>query len=245
MGAASAREETPQVEENLKVSLRGHGTGSSPRPFGTGEPMHLAVELTIVNEGRSPVFIVSAKLVYVLEIHTLSFSDVCSENDPLLPSGRRKGLLPLLYHQPFPRGPRHPRTPEALRQENRFEYRLLRFICQEGSVFQIETGRGTTLTFPAKEVCGDAFFGWPSFAPQEILDELGTKTLKDFEEETRLAFEKAMSKDNASHQTSLSVDVHSFYYPRPDARRPPAGPPVRSGQGSYRRFSHGWGRYPN
>jgi len=99
----------------------------------------------------------------------LPFEDVCNETEPLQPGGRRKGVLTLLYHKPFPRGPWYRRTPEALRQQNWFEYRLLRFICQEGSVFQVGTGRGITLTYPATEVCGDAFLRWPVLYPRRRL----------------------------------------------------------------------------
>jgi len=101
---------------------------------------------------------------------------------------------------------------EALRQDNRWQFRLLRFICQEGSVFQVETGRGTTLTFPATVVCDESFLGWPAFAPQEILEELGKKTLEDFEAETRAAFEKAGTPFSSQPQAALSVEVRAFYY---------------------------------
>src|SRR5262249_47270068 len=141
-----------QFDEVLKVSLKGHGAATSPPPFNTGEPFHLAIELTLTNLGPSPVFIVSAELRDASGGHRLTFSDVCNETEALQPGSRRKCIFPLLYHQPFPRGPRHPRTPEQLRQENRWQFRLLRFICQEGSVFQVETGRGTVLTYPATEV---------------------------------------------------------------------------------------------
>jgi pimeloyl-ACP methyl ester carboxylesterase len=199
----------PQGDEVLKVSLKGYGTGNAPPPFSTGEPFHFVIELILTNLGPSPVFIVSAALTDTRGNHRLSFSDVCNETEPLLPGQRRKGMLPLLYHQPFPRTPRHPRTQEALRQYNVFQYRLLRFVCQKGSNFQVETGRGTTLTFSATEVCDTAFLGWPQFAPPEILAELGSKSLADFEADTRAAFEKA-----AGHvpQTLLLVEVLAFEY---------------------------------
>ena len=202
----------PQSDEVLKVSLKGHGACTSPPPFNTGEPMHFVIDLTLTNLGTSPVFIVSADLrdapgAHVT--HRLTFSDVCNETEPLQPGGRRKGMLPLLYHQPFPRSPRHPRTPEALREENRFQFRLLRFICQKGSIFQVETGRGTILSFPATEVCDESFLGWPAFAPQEIIDELGKKTLEDFEEESRAAWERAAGRNT---HPRLSAEVRAFYY---------------------------------
>jgi hypothetical protein len=209
MGAAAAREDTPKLEENLKVSLKGHGAGTARPPFSTGEPMHFVLDLTLTNLGASPVFIVSADLRDAPGRHTFPFTDVCNETEPIQPNGRRKGQLNLLYHSPFPRTPRHPRTPEALRQENLWQFRLLRFICQEESVFRVETGRGSILTFPAKEVCDESFLGWPAFAPQEIIDELGKKTLEDFEEESRAAWESAASRNN---HPRILVDVRAFYY---------------------------------
>ena len=100
----------PQFDEVLKVSLKGHDAGTAPPPFNTGEPLHFIIDLTLTNLGTSPVFIVSAELRDAPGRHRLTFSDVCNENEPLQPGGRRKGMLPLLYHQPFPRTPRHPRT---------------------------------------------------------------------------------------------------------------------------------------
>jgi hypothetical protein len=212
MGAASAREETPQIEENLKVSLTGFGAATAPPPYNTGEPLHFVVELVIINAGTVPVFIVSAKLMDANGKHTITFSDVCNETDPLQPGGRRKARMPLFYHQPFPKTPRHARTPEALREQNHWEFRLLRFICQEGSLFQIETGRGTTRTYPAPDVCGDHFLGWPTFAPQSVLDELGSKSLEHFEGETQAAFANAGIPFSSESRTDLSVEVREFYY---------------------------------
>jgi hypothetical protein len=212
MGAASAREKTPQIEENLKVRLNGFGAATSPPPYNTGEPLHFVVELVIINAGTSPIFIVSAKLMDANGKHAITFSDVCNETDPLQPGGRRKSTMPLLYHQPFLKTPRHARTTEALREQNHFEFRLLRFICQEGSLFQIETGRGTALTYPARDVCGDEFLRWPAFAPQSVLDELGSKTLEDFDEETRVAFENAGICFSSESQAALSVEVRDFSY---------------------------------
>jgi predicted HTH transcriptional regulator len=63
MGAAAARDAEAPVEENLKVSLKGRGAGTAPPPFSTGEPIHLAIDLTLTNLGTSPVFIVSADLL--------------------------------------------------------------------------------------------------------------------------------------------------------------------------------------
>ena len=120
--------------------------------------------------------------------------------------------LDFLYHEPFPKTPRHARTPEALRGQNHWEFRLLRFICQEGSLFQIETGRGTTLTYPATDVCGEEFLRWPAFAPQSVLDEQGSKSLEDFEEETRAAFVNAGIPFSSDSRTELSVEVREFYY---------------------------------
>jgi hypothetical protein len=204
-----ATKEKPQFDEVLKVSLKGHGAGTAPPPFSTGEPMHLVIDLTLTNLGTYPIFIVSADLRDAPGRHTFTFTDVCNETEPIQPGGRRKGQLNLLYHHPFPRTPRHPRTPEALRQENLWQFRLLRFVCQDGSIFQVETGRGSILTFPAREVCDESFLGWPAFAPQEIIDELGSKTLEDFEEEARAAWERAAGRNT---HPRLSAEVRAFYY---------------------------------
>ena len=72
------------------------------------------------------------------------------------------------------------------------------------------------LTYPASEVC-NAILGWPYLAtPQEILDELGAKTLDDFESELREAFQRAgaeisVSTDESTHPL-LNVEVLSFAY---------------------------------
>jgi hypothetical protein len=212
MGAASAHDEPSQIEDKLKVSLTGFGAATSPPPYNTGEPLHFVVELVIINAGIVPVFIVSAMLMDANGKHAITFSDVCNETDALQPGSRRKASMPLFYHQPFAKTPRHARTPEALREQNHWEFRLLRFICQEGSLFQIETGRGTTLRYPAPDVCGEDFLGWPAFAPQSVLDELGSKSLEDFEDETRTAFANAGIPLSSNASTDLSVEVREFYY---------------------------------
>lgn len=195
MGAASAREEKPQFEENLKVGLRGHGAASSVPPFGSGEPLHLEIDLTIVNEGNAPVFIVAAALKDPTGRRSIGFSDVCSENEPLQPGGRRKETVRLLHHSPFPQQPWHPRTPEQLFHHNAFTYKLLRFICQVESAFHIETGRGSNLIYPAAEVCDESFLGWPYMMPPKDIEEaMSRKTLEDFENEEREAWEKAAGK---------------------------------------------------
>jgi hypothetical protein len=216
---------TQQFDEVLKVSLNSYGAGATRPPYGSGEPFHLSIDLTLVNLGTSPVFIVCAQLKDAEGKHLLSFSDVCNENEALQPGARRKGRLNLLYHTPFPRGPRHPRTQDALRQENVFVFRLLRFICQKGSVFHVETGRGTTLTYPATEVSDANFLGWPYIAtPQDILNELGSKSLEDFEREFLAAFEQRTTEAISTSQTPLSAEVQSFYYQ--DVTADAQGPPV-------------------
>jgi Putative DNA-binding domain len=186
MGAAAARIERPHFEENLKASLKGHGAASSVPPFGTGEPMHLAIDLQVVNFGSSPVFITVAQLADPTRRHLLSFTDICDENNPLLPGGRRKSTLTLLHHTPFKR---HTPTQQSLDDDNRMAFKILKFICQNDSTFIIETGRGTTLSFSAVEISDEHFLAWPFLVtPENILDELGSKTLEDFEEKTLAAF---------------------------------------------------------
>ncbi len=214
---ATAHEEKPQFEEKLKVSLKAHGTGSTPPPFGTGEPFHLEIDLTIVNIGRSPVFIVAAALKDPMGTKSLEFKDICNETEPLQPGGRRRGKAKLLYHKPYPETPRHPRTQEQLFDHNSRLFTMMRFICQPGSAFHIETALGTHLVYPAVEVCDENFLGWPYLLPPEdIADALGNKTLRDFEDEERAAWEKAgvkfESPSNLSNRPPLSVEVSSFSY---------------------------------
>ena len=195
MGAASAREGKAPFEEKLKVNLSAYGSASTPPPFSTGEPMHLEIDLTVINEGTTPVFIVSASLRDATTKRYLGFGDVCNEHEGLQPGGRRRGKLKLLHHSPFQLRPNSPRTPEQLFQENTFTYKLLRYVCQRESAFHIETGRGTNLVFPAVEVCDEDFLGWPYLAtPTDIQEALGAKTLEDFEEDEREAWRRAGAK---------------------------------------------------
>lgn len=189
MGAASEREEKPPThEEKLKVALQGHGAASSPPPFGTGEPLHLEIDLTIVNLGNSPVFIVAAALKDPARRRSIGF-DVCNENEPLQPGGRRMSKFKMMHHRPFPEKSWSARTPEQLFQQNLFAFKLLRYICQEDSAFHIETGRGTELIYPATEVCDECFLSWPFLmTPDDVRDAIGRKSLKDFDEEELAAF---------------------------------------------------------
>lgn len=217
MGAASAHEEKPPIEEKLKVSLRGHGAGSAAPPFGTGEPMHLAIELTIVNDGHSPVFVVSANLKDVSGTRSISFAEVCNENEPLQPGGRRKATQKLLYHDVFPAGPYAEHRREQLKEVNRFTFTLLRFICQEGSTFQIETGRGNVLTFPTADVCDHSFLGWPFVAaPSYIEEEFCGKSLQDLE--------RKWPTQPPESPSSGDVEVLSLYYQ--DVKSDPYSCPV-------------------
>jgi TIR domain len=213
----AGRDERPQFEEKLKVSLSACMKGSSLPPFGTGEPLHLEIDLTVVNIGRDPVFVVAASLQDRSGRTSLGFSDVCSETEPLQPGGRRKGRYKLLHHKPFPEKPWQPCTDEKLYEQNLFEYRVLRFICQADSAFRIETALGTQLTYPAVEVCDQFFLGWPILAtPKDILNKLGSKTLKDFEDEERSGFEAAgarvVAHPNDSNSLPLSIEVLSLSY---------------------------------
>jgi hypothetical protein len=213
MGEAAARDEDLSVDENLKVTLQAGGAATAAPPFNTGEPLHLAIHLTVMNLGTAPVFIVSAKLQDARGRHVLSFSEVCNEKDALPGGARRQETLHILHHRPFPRTPRHPRTPEELREHNVFLFKLLRFICRPGSCFRIETGRGTVLTYPATEVCDGNFLHWPYIAtPEDILKELGAKSLQDFDDETRAAFEKAGAPLASTQHAALTVEVKEFYY---------------------------------
>ena len=204
MGASSVREEKPRFEEELKVSLQGGGAASSLPPFGTGEPMHLKIDLTIVNTGNAPVFIVAANLRDAKRRKSLDFTNVCNEIEPLQPGGRRKSKSKLLHHMPFPENPRSPRTTDQLYKVNCMVYRMLMFICQDNSEFYIQTGRGTDLIYPAIEVCDENFLGWPyMFPPKNVQEALGSKTLKDFEEEERAAWEKAGAKSDDSQPEDI------------------------------------------
>jgi hypothetical protein len=213
----TTHEEKPQFEEKFRVRLRGSKAANSAPPYSTGEPLRFEIDLTIVNIGRSPVFIVAAALKDPTGRNRLDFKSVCDEKEPLQPGGRRMGKLKLLHHKPFPVTPWSPRTQEQLFEHNSFVYKLLRFICQPGSAFHIETALGTKLVYPAVEVCDEHFFGWPYlFVPKDITDAMGTKTLKDFEDEERAAWEKAGAKIesplNVPNRSPLSVEVLSFSY---------------------------------
>ena len=129
---AAARNDKPPVDQTLKVSVNAAGAGTAQPPFNTGEPYHLDIQLVVANVGTSPVFIVSAKLMDDLGRHSLNFTEVCNENEPLQPGARRRMTFPILYHSLFPRTPRHPMTPDALKHDNLFMFRLVRFICQPG-----------------------------------------------------------------------------------------------------------------
>jgi hypothetical protein len=182
-------------EETFKIDIKAVGAATSVPPYGTGEPMHLKIELTVINTGSMPVFIVAAALKDKTGSRSLGFSDVCHETEPLQPGGRRKGMLELLFHTPFPKYPHSARTKEALKQDNIFAYKLLRFVCQKDSVFQLETGRGNKHDFPATKICDSNFLGWAFLAtPNEILEEFQSKTVDDFVKEEREAFEKAGAK---------------------------------------------------
>ncbi len=199
LGRADAHD-SRKLNEQIKVSLKACGAATAPPPFSTGEPIHLQIDLIITNVGDMPVFIVSASLKDKRLQRSLGFCSVCSETEPLQPGGRRKGALSVLYHQPFSKHARSARTQEALYYENLFCYKLLRFICQEGSVFQVETGRGDILSFPAIDVCDASFLGWPFLAtPDDILAEHGNKTLDDMLEEER----KAMESVGARHADTV------------------------------------------
>ena len=192
MGAAAAREGKTPFEERLKVNLKAYGSASTPPPFSTGEPMHLEIDLTVVNEGTTPVFVVTASLRDAMTRRHLSFGDVCNEHEGIQPGGRRRGKLKLLHHSPFLLRQNSPRTPEQLFQENAFTYKLLRYVCQQDSAFHIETGRGTNLVFPAVKVCDENFLGWPYLAiPKDIEVAMEAKTLEDFAEEERAAWRNA------------------------------------------------------
>ena len=176
-------------DDQLKVNIEARLSSRALEPYGSWEPLHLEVELTITNLGTSPVFVVKAQLADKRSQHLLSFAPVCDELNPLQPGARRKAILSLLYHEKFSR---RIRNQDDLDQENRMAFRILRFICQTDSVFRVETGRGTVLTFPALDVCDDEFLRWPVLGtPQNILDELKAKTLDDFMNETRAAFERS------------------------------------------------------
>jgi hypothetical protein len=98
-----------------------------------------------------------------------------------------------------------PRTSEQLFQENSFLYKLIRVVCQKESAFHVETGRGTNLVYPALDVCDEHFLGWPYLMPpKDISDAMGSKTLKDFEDEERAAWENAGVKSDES-QTENSI----------------------------------------
>jgi hypothetical protein len=209
----AARSENPAADEQLTVTITADATATAPPPVNTGEPFHLDIRLNVANIGTAPVFIVSAKLMDARGRRSLGFSNICNETEPLQPGARRKSTLPLLDHQPFPRRPNSPRTPEQLRHENLFTFKLLRLVCQPDSIFQIETGRGTLLQFPAAEVCDENFLHWPYIAtPDEILKQLGSKSLEAFEADEQAAWQKAGAQISSMSHAALHVEVKAFYY---------------------------------
>jgi hypothetical protein len=209
----AAPNEKPSADEQLRVTITAAATATALPPYSTGEPIHLDIRLNVANIGTAPVFIVSANLIDARGQHSLGFSDICNETEPLQPGARRKSTYPLLDHSPFPRTPRSPRTPEALKLENLRYFKLLRFICQPGSIFQIETGRGTLLRFPAAEVCDEHFLGWPYIAtPDDIVKQLGAKTLEEFEADERAAWQSVGARISSRLPAALSVEVKEFYY---------------------------------
>ena len=63
-------------------------------------------------------------------------------------------------------------------------------------------------------MCDTNFLGWPYIAtPQDILDELGSKSLEDFEEECASAgWEQAGVRWSSRPENALRVEVKEFYY---------------------------------
>ena len=54
-GNATRQEMTPPFDEKLQVSLHAHGMATTAPPYGSGEPLHLAIDLIVNNVGNSPV----------------------------------------------------------------------------------------------------------------------------------------------------------------------------------------------
>ena len=144
-------------DEVSRSTSKGHGAATSIPPYGTGKPLHLAIELTIVNIGHSPVFIVGAKSKDPSGRKSIDFNGVCNENEPLEPGGRRRATRELLHHDNYLVGPQSDQKREHFRQNNLFAFQASSVHLPRGSAFHIETGRGTTLAYPATEVCGEAF----------------------------------------------------------------------------------------
>lgn len=183
-----------ELEEDIEVALSATFSATPAPPYGTGEPIHLEIRLTINNHGSMPVFIVSADLRDHRKMHLVKFSGVCNEDTPIAPGGRRITVNKLMYHDLPPNKPPIPRTPfniENLKGRTRMEFVILRFVCQEASVLCVETARGNVHTFPAVDVCDHGFLGWAYLAaPPWIEDEFRGKTLADLEP-------KWFTKDNA------------------------------------------------
>ena len=146
--------ETDQVNKpgssDLKVNLSAHTVGSSPRPYGTGEPFHLAVDAKLVNLGVAPLFIVEARLRSKSGQHRLDFKKLCDEERPLLAGARRSETLKIY---------------DCI--NNPFIYGVLHNVCQLDSSFEVVTATGERLAYSATEVCDEQFLGWPVYIIHE------------------------------------------------------------------------------
>lgn len=204
-------------DDQIAVCLKAGGYMTAHHPFGTGEPLHLRIHLTIRNMGNNPVFIVNANLKDPTGSRMLTFRDVCDETNPLQPGQLKRGELKLLYHDIYP--------PNAvasnkytLVSNNLAAYKLLRQICLEGSYFALETGKGALIKFNATDVCDEDYLNWHSLAtPQEILDEFGGLNSNDMETGIINKLQKLgpsfMNQEvYLDRFQEIIIQVKSFYY---------------------------------
>ncbi len=185
ISATQPSEVRVKVEEEIKVDVRATAAATAVQHFDPGEPFHLEITLTIINHGSMPIFVVSATLKDERGRHSIRFSGVCNEDNPIQPGARRKSTNKLLYHDFPPNKPPIPRTEfnfDILKTRTRMEYKVLRFVCQEQSKLCVETALGIVLTFPAIDVCDERFLFWPYLAvPDYIAEEFRDKSLADLE----------------------------------------------------------------
>ncbi len=211
INATQPSESKSKDEDIIKVSVRGTIRATAVPPFGTGEPLHLELTLTIINHGSMPIFVVSAALKDESGRNSIDFSGACNEDIPIQPGGRRKATNKLLYHDFPPHTPAIPKTAvnlDILKTRTRMEFRILRFVCQKESRLCIESARGNIYNFNSVDVCDEHFLAWPFLAaPPYIEEEFRNKSLAELEPKWLNVKEERSNADSAISTTKKN---HAF-----------------------------------
>jgi hypothetical protein len=141
-----------RLDVRFKATLKS-GLLWATRPDDKVDPrMRLAIEATIINRGREPVFLRSAVLKSRTGSTSLSFLNEEDRRTEFRPGDKWERTMELGLPGP---------QPEHEESHRRFQEKLLNDICTDGGYLEITTGDERAYRRWAKDVCDKDFRLWP------------------------------------------------------------------------------------